>query len=363
MIGGKILDQIKMDLLDRSTQKILTVYIDVFDTSLSRKWLTALNELLQGNYHLEKNFCFLGFVDAERNGDFILDQVNKSIQAINDAKLGYHIDDHFTLENCTAPGPAGYAKPGRRVIHDRMNRLHRYFEDTQGVSGRMSSVYLAADPITRWHIRQLNLLCHEFEAWCESWQKSAEPLQYQWQRPCQLMCWLGAPRFVLCEEDYEFFGIETINRILGGVILRLIKLVGKHHWEVFRDEGRDSRIGELTTSTLRSQTEAAGDFDIEWANDPAKFEWQQKTLNEFREWLTANGFDPEDKGLTIGHPVVAQVDLERSFGTDDYRQIWPILNKYLDVFKITTSGATAEYTYHWSDPDFVQRQVDIISKG
>ena len=315
------------------------------------------------DFHLEKNFCFLGFVESQRDGDYSLDQVNRSIESINQANLGYHIQDHFTVENCTNPGPAGNGKPGRRIRHERMNQLHRYFEDTQGTSGQLSPVYLSADPVTKWHIRQLNLLCHEFEAWCESWQKSAEPIQYQWRRPSQLMCWLHAPRFELDYEDYEFFGIDTINRPLGAVSVGVNKAVGKHHWEVFRDEGRDSRVGELTTSTMRSQTEAAGDFDIEWANDPAKFDWQEKIMKEFREWLQANGFDPEDKSLTIGHPRVGQVDLLRSFGSTDYRAIWPTLDQYLDVVEIKTSDATARYEYHWSDPDFIDRQIKIIYRG
>jgi hypothetical protein len=171
------------------------------------------------------------------------------------------------------------------------------------------------------------------------------------------MCWLSAPRFVLDETDYELFGIETINRSLGGVYVGVNKAVGKHHWEVFQDEGRDSRINELTTTSLRAQTEAAGDFDIEWANNPGTFPWQIKQLKEFREWLTVNGFDPEDKALTIGHPQVGQVDLRRSFGTEDYQQIWHLLNNHLNVHAVRTSDNSASYNYCWSDPDYMQQQI------
>jgi hypothetical protein len=184
----------------------------------------------------------------------------------------------------------------------------------------------------------------------------------EWMRPSQLMCWLNAPRFVLEESDYELFGVETINRPLGGIFVGVNKAVGKHHWEVFSDEGRDSRIGELVTSTMRSQTEAAGDFDIEWANNPKEYHWQKVKLQEFREWLTANGFDPDDKSLTIGHPQVGQVDLIRSFGTTDYTVIWGLLEQHLDVYSIKTSEERAEYLYTWSDDNFINRQISIISK-
>ena len=135
------------------------------------------------------------------------------------------------------------------------------------------------------------------------------------------------------------------------------KAVGKHHWEVFQDEGRDSRIAELVTTTLASQTLACADFDIEWANNPGGYHWQKIRLAEFRTWLQANGFDPADPGLTIGHPQVAQVDLQRSFGTEDYRAIWARLNTRLNVTAIRTSTASATYPYSWQDADYQQRQI------
>lgn len=356
----KILDKIEIDLISTDKQ-ILTVYIDIHNNSLSRKWLQALNHLLANNYHLEKNYCFFGFVQGPRNGQLILDQVNSSIRAINRANLGYHINDYFSQDNCITDDPVAGRAVGRNLIHNKLNQLHRYFEDLQGTSGAISPYYNRADSVARWHIRQLNLLCHEFESWALSYRKELEAPE--WQRPSQLMCWLNAPRFMLDKNDYELFGIETINRPLGGVFVGVNKAVGKHHWEVFNDEGNDSRINELTTTTLKAQTEAAGDFDIEWANNPGNYSWQQLRLQEFKQWLINNGFDPEDKTLTIGHPQVAQVNLIKSFGTEDYRTIWSALNTHLNVNAIRTSDANAVYDYNWSDADFIERQINIIERG
>jgi len=345
-----LLDVIEIDLGLPQAQEILTVYVNVYDNSLSRKWLAALNNLITNDYHLEKNYCFLGFADGTRNGEYLVEQINRSIAAVNSADIGYQIDDHFSLANTVD------ADGGINQLH--FNQLHRYFEDLQGGSGHISNYYWAADNTTRWHIRQLNLLCHEFESWQLSWRKlHTAP---EWQRPSQLMCWLNAPRFVLDAEDYELFGIETINRSLGGVYVGVNKAVGKHHWEVFQDEGRDSRINELTTTSLKPQTEAAGDFDIEWANNPGNFHWQQKNLKDFRIWLERNGFDPEDKTLTIGHPQVGQVDLKRSFATEDYRYIWAQLNTRLNVSAVRTSSAQAVYEYHWWDADYMEKQIKCL---
>jgi hypothetical protein len=352
------LDEIEIDLRDRSSDHTLTIYVTAHDNSLSRRWLTALNQVLEDQLILEKNYCFFGFPEAPRDGWYILDQVNRSIQAINQADLGYHIDDHFTMEDCLTDDPVDARVAGRNIRHDRFNWLHRYFEDLQGTSGNISPFYQRADVKTRWHIRQLNLLCHEFESWALSYRKQIEAPD--WQRPSQLMCWLRAPRFELAYEDYELFGIETINRDIGGLYMGVNKAVGKHHWEVFCDEGKDSRVDELVSTSLRSQTEGSADFDIEWGRNPAGFEWQARKLAEFRTWLSANGFDPDDKALTIGHPQIGQVDLRRSFASEDFRAIWACLNSHLDVVRVATSDAVCRYDYHWSDTDFQSRQIQAL---
>ena len=343
-----LLDVVEIDL--GTPDDLLRVYINVYDNSLSRKWLAALNNLLHHNYHLEKNYCFLGFADGPRSGAYLLEQINFSIQAINNSGIGYRINDQFDMSN-SVDEQGGVAR-------EHFNQLHKYFEDLQGGSGHISDYYWQANNETRWHIRQLNLLCHEFESWQLSWRKkNTAP---EWQRPSQLMCWLSAPRFVLDEEDHELFGIETINRSLGGVYVGVNKAVGKHHWEVFQDEGRDSRLDELTTSSLQAQTEAAGDFDIEWANNPGNYHWQKKNLVDFRAWLINNNFNPEDPALTIGHPQIGQTDLVRSFGTEDYRQIWNQLNTHLNVHAIRTSTASAVYEYTWNDPDYMEKQIKCL---
>ena len=345
------METIEIDL--RGKDSTLTVYIDVADNSLSRKWLTALNDIIANNLHLEKNYCWLGWTESARNAEYLCTQINRSIQAINSSALDYRIADFFS--------PANVIQRDLDINHAKMNQLHRYFEDLQGTAGAMSSHYTQADDDTRWHIRQLNLLCHELESLVLSMRKAVQAPE--WRRPSQLMCWLQAPRFELEAEDYDLFGIDTINRSMGGVYVGVNKAVGKHHWEVFCDEGRDSRVSELVTDTMRSQTEASGDFDIEWANNPGSFPWQQIRLQQFRQWLVDNGFDPEDRSLTIGHPQVGQVDLAASFGSDKYQDIWPVVSSHLDVWSIRTSAAYCEFDYHWSDSNFVSAQIQRIQQG
>ncbi len=361
MSGGTVLDQIEMTLRNHATGDLHTVYFDVYDSSLARKWLAALNDLLKRELDLEKNYCFFGFADGARNGQVLIDEINKVIDYINSSSINYTINDYFTLENSLTTVKSNYDDKDRIVVnHEHFNKLHLYFEELEGTTQNPSQHALRATPEQKWYIRQTNLLCHEFESWALSYGKKHH--MPEWMRPSQLMCWINAPKFELTDEDYELFGIETIGRPLGGVYVGVNKAVGKHHWEVFTDEGKDSRLDELVSTTLRSQTLAAGDFDIEWARDPSQFDFMQKQFADFREWLIVNGFDPEDKSLTIGHPQIGQVDLERSFGSTNYQDIWNTLYKYLDVYSIRTSDAYAEYDYHWSDPDFVERQIQAIGR-
>jgi hypothetical protein len=344
-----LLDSIEIDLRGANNQ-LLTVYIDIQDNNLSRKWLAALDDIVKRELHLEKNYCWLGWAESERSPEYLCTQINRSINAINSSTLDYRIQDFFS--------PANSIDNRGGVDHKHFNQLHRYFEDLQGTAGAMSAYYTQADDVTRWHIRQLNLLCHEFECLIMSIRKARTAPE--WRRPSQLMCWLNAPRFELEEQDLELFGIDTINRKLGGVYVGVNKAVGKHHWEVFQDEGRDSRISELVTTGLRSQTQAAGDFDIEWARDPGAFPWQIQQLAEFRLWLERNGFDPDDKSLTIGHPQIGQVDLSRSFGTENWEMIYSQLLAHQDVYSIRTSTARAQYNYRWSDPDYDLLQIKAL---
>ena len=48
-----LLDVVEIDL--GTPDDVLRVYVNVYDNSLSRKWLQALNHLLAGQYHLEKS--------------------------------------------------------------------------------------------------------------------------------------------------------------------------------------------------------------------------------------------------------------------------------------------------------------------
>jgi hypothetical protein len=132
-----LLDRIEIDLRGADT---LTLHIDVEDNSFSRKWLGALNNIIRNDLHLEKNYCWLGWTESERTAEYIVDQINASIRAINTANLGYTINDLFTVE--------GTIQDNLDVDHERMNWLHRYFEDSTRTLWAHESLLAQS---RRWH--------------------------------------------------------------------------------------------------------------------------------------------------------------------------------------------------------------------
>ena len=124
-------------------------------------------------------------------------------------------------------------------------------------------------------------------------------------------------------------------------------------------EGDDS-LDELTTSALTSQWQGSGDFDISWSQSEDNYEWKKRSIDDFVIWLHKNGLDPEDPSLTLGNPRVAIVNLKKSFNSDNFTFIQDIINKHLDVFKISTGDQELTLDYRWSDPEYDQSQMKLL---
>jgi hypothetical protein len=349
----------------------LSYYIDVEDTDFNRRWLELLKNNLRNKAHLEKNYCWLGWADSPRDADYLCRQINLAIFQINRFNSSnywmvaglapYKIDDHFSPELIIQPGEVGVDKPGLKLNHEPMNRLHRYFEDLQGETWNISPYYKLADYETKWAIRQLNDLCHELESWVLSNRKKVQAPE--WQRPSQITTFLNATRQDLRNEDYELFQKNGYDREFGGVYLHWAQ-VGKTQFEVFRDEhGQD--IDEATCSAINSLKFYSGEFDVEWGRDinEEKHEWHRKEQEEFRAWLERNGFDRKDTKLSLGYIKLGQVNIKKSFGGADFFDIIKTISDHLDIYQIKINDVIGTYDYVWSDDNYKQMQIDFLRPG
>ena len=357
----------------------LNLYIVPNDSQLAQDWITALKQLLKSECMLEKNYCFMGFAGTARTLDYLCDQLNQAVWQINlFNRLGewqslgladYQIEDWFApdvvrygTEYPVAVGGNQLYDVGLQVKHSVMNRLHNHFEVLQGTVNNLSRYYQAADYPTKYAIRQLNNICHEIENLVLSQRKRVS--NPEWQRPSQITTWLCAPRYHLTDEHRQGFVTNGYDRVLGGVYMHWTQ-IGKTLFEVFRDEGAPVLDG-ATCEAITHLEYYSGEFDIEWGRDVVRGgeqPWHDGEQDRFRDWLISNNLDPQDPGLSLGYLPVAQVDLIRSFGTDNYESIWQQLETHLDIYKITVDGVEATYDYCWSDQDHAQQQIAMMQPG
>jgi hypothetical protein len=338
--------------------------IETLDNELAADWVVALKGLLQNNRMLEKNFCFMGFPKTARTLEYLCAELTTYVNTINNFFSDYKIAEQFTTDTVSykAPSPNNLDVITLHVNHDTMNVLHNHFEKLQGTVWQLSDYYKRADYDTKYAIRQLNNICHELESLVLSIHK-ADTVPY-WTRPSQITTFLQAERYELKDSHRKLFAVNGYDRVLGGVYMHWAQ-IGKTLFEVFRDESAPV----LTDTVCESITELkyySGEFDIEWGNDVTyggKRAWHNKEQDLFKQWLIDNNRDPGDPSLSLGYLPMAQVQLQESFGTTDGEQIWDIMSKYLDIYRIEVDGVSDTYEYCWSDTLYRQMQINMMKPG
>ena len=351
-------------------------YFQLYDTPLGHRWLQALRDNLLQKRILEKNFCFLGFPDSDRNLNYLVAELNKSIVKINAfdfdpayEKIPTFRGDDFqyssNLPLDTTEGANNEQNLGRALKHESCNLLHRYFEELQGTAWQLSEYYKQANSKTKYAIRQLNNLCHEIESWVLADRKKA--VNPEWIRPSQITTFLNAPRYDLHDEDYELFKQNRYDRELGGVYLHWSQ-IGKTLYEVFRDE-EAPKLTDALCSEINHQKYYSGEFDIEWGRTVTEklHDFKKKEMGEYRAWLRDNGYNWEDPKLSLGHIKIGQVDLHRSFGEGSkFKEIYETISNNLNITNIkilSTNPCECEYPYTLDSDDWQQIQINGLRRG
>jgi hypothetical protein len=335
--------------------------INVYEQEISRLWFSALCEIVQQNKYLEKNFCFLGFPDSQRDLTFICKELAWAVNEINNFfKKDYQIEEVYTPDTLR---DVDTLTPNQ----DLMNRLHNHFEILQGTVWGLSEYYIRADYNTKFAIRQLNNLCHEAESLMLSQRKKAT--LPEWVRPSQITTFLNCPRYEFPTIHRSTFKESAYDRRFGEVYLHWTQ-IGKTLFEVYRDE-KGVDVDQATCDAITHLRYYSGEFDIEWAQDVCyngPHPWYTKEMSGFRGWLERNGFDAEDPQYNYGYHPVGQVDLQASFGTTDYREVWPKLSTHLDIYSIQCDDGSGNvlrsvYPYNWTDKDYYDQQIERLKPG
>lgn len=358
-------EQIKITLRNPLQPKVsegysdfLTYTIDVFDTPIKDAWLAKLKDILLQQHPIDNAFCHLGFPYTHRDLHFLCARLNECKRIINEfpwedfTLRRIEIEEDFTPElvvrdESVYTGITGGADDW--VNHDIMNKLHNYFEKMNGTITDPSPYLKAAQ---RWPeyeidgtfyyptnvdgntpcaqaIKDLNLVCHEMESLINA-QKAGNHAT-----ATTIVQWNKSDRWELEDHHRDAFLENKYNRELGGVYLHWAQ-VGKTLLEVYNDEGAP-KLDATMCEAITHLNYYSAMFDIHWGRE------QDWAPHEFWPWLEENGFDPNDKYLSLGFMPLGQVDLKGSFGTDDHATILQIMGRYLHIHSIEACGVKTTY--------------------
>ena len=347
------------------------IYIRINSSKIAEDWKNALIQELKNKTPLEKNYCWLGWPNSLRNLKFLVKELNVHIDRINQQLSHYSFIPMIDESTICSP-ITGIDRDGQRggdVNHAILNQIHNHFEILQGTVNNMSDWYLQADELTKYSIRQLNLLCHEIESLCPSLRKQAYPSQRSKLRASQITTFLNATRYKLTPEHRNDFLTNGYNRKFGCVYLHWSQ-IGKTLYEVFRDEnGID--IDKTVCDAITHLEYYSGSFDIEWGRDVVyggDNKWHNEEIQAFNDWLIKNNFDPTDPNLSLGYIELGKIDLLRTFGSnklDDnninfYRNI---VENRLDIYSIQVDDVVNYYDYVWTDDDYINQQLNFLKPG
>lgn len=347
--------------LSNAQGQYLPYIITAADNALARDWLVALDDILTRRLHLNKNFCFLGFPNTERNLEYLCAVLNQAVYKINTYNWEQHALAPYRIEEWFAPdvvrfGPE-YAAPQQMyptmlfhsTKHEIMNRVHNHFEQLQGTVDQPSEYARRAPRHIQQAIGKLNTVCHEIENLVLSQRKHM--LLPEWTRPCQITTFESAPRYQLTQEHRQLFLQNGFDRKFGGVYMHWAQ-IGKTYFEVFRDEHAPV-LSQTVCQAITQLQYYSGEFDVEWGKTIVQgvFDWHDQQMQEFQHWLSANGIDCQDPNNSLGYLPIGQIDIAEAFGTQDPAQVWDHLADFSNIHSIETARAGCEYPYTWRDED------------
>ncbi len=337
----------KIFLVLRNSQNKVSPYrlnFKVLDNDLAKTWLTLFSyNFFKIDHPIEKDNCLKGWITSwdssnPRNLDFLCDEINCSIQQINQGMipLGYEkINLVFSKEKLQTDS-----------YRDLMNDIHHHFEILIGQSWNPSKWWNVADDHTKQHIRLINNLCHEIETAVESIKINQRFPEYTNQYIFGSLMGRNFQGNHISGKQVQELSINELNSFSeytqwGDITIYYAQL-GKRHIEAFRD--RDEYIDRENISGYRYLT---GEFVVSFPilNDQKIYQ-----PPEFFDWLNQNDFDKDDPRLALGFPRVAELELN-----EDKTEIIKKLKQMDDLYEIGVEDDFGNvlqskiYDFYWTD--------------
>ena len=326
----------------------LDLKILVNSTSISDHWFKEVCKCLENKLYIEKNFCWLGWPDPNRNVEYLKLQLQHCVDTINDfaAKSniwqGYKIEEQWTDIGS----------------HDALNKLHHHFEILMGQVWDVSEYMKTADDPTKYQIRQLNNLVHELQS-----RQGAEGCPIEHCHPNTIVSYLNVTRELFKDQYYDYF---SHRREFGEVYLHYSQ-TGKTPVEAYSDN--DDDVFDNNINALRY---LSGEYNI-WWGDPMTDEQVLDFKNQVRQYLNDRNLiveegpefnyyvDSQGNKQGIGYVPVAKI--QNPFDTvQDLKKI--VLNN-LNIHKLSAYEnnklvASNVWNYSWADDTYDEQQIEIL---
>lgn len=348
---------------ERPEKGHIKLYMTPTGHALSQFWMNTLKENflnpnnISQSKGINKMFCFQGWqkswddVEYTRNLKVQCDELNVAIAEVNRhyGPYGYpHIDAVVTEEKVRGP-----------EFRDLMNELHHHFELLIGQVGNTSEWYnKPGTDLSRYYVTQLNFLVHEIEATVKFLRDGlgGKCVYVNYNGPRPTGSYEPKGRLLpLADEHYECF-VDQFPQ--WGMLTAYYSQLGKQHIEVFNDHDDCIHDENIT--------------GIQWMmgesilclvhNDPGSVPIK-RIRGEYRDWLVANGFDPEDKKLALGIGVLAKLEIDdnKHLG-NDWLEMDAKISEYDDIYEVgfcdenLNTTVSQVYDYTWKS-----RQQEVVA--
>lgn len=293
--------------------------IDVFPTSIGRRWFRCLWKLVEDRYEVKKDFMFLSFPLSDIPLSFWIDKHNRIIRELRDYFQSHPSDAHQKVEALIREVSEEELFRDHAYNPEVLFEIHHGFELAVGQVWAISDVFLQAPVRIKYLIRQLNDILHQIEWLCRGIDSYCQdPYSVS---PSFFFKTFYGPQEELRPEDFQEFSLSSG---FGNVYLKYIQS-GKTEWEVFV-EG-DGFVDKKFISSMRK---FSGQFAIDWG--PTLSAQDEKHLrSEFTKWMKKRKLD--DKSIGLGRIQVGKVRLS-DFPSYDLMENQHFLSHYQNLDSI-----------------------------
>ena len=328
---------------------VLDLKINLKPTPIADKWFDHVISCLNKKLRVEKNFCWVGWPDPNRNINYLKNKLQDCVNRIN-----HFADNNKELWN-------GYRidiEWDDIASHDALNILHHHFEILMGQIWNVSEYMKTADDDTKYQIRQLNNLVHELQA-----RKHVDDVRFEDIQPMSIISYLNVERELFDDDYYDYF---DVNRNFGDVFLHYSQ-TGKTPIEAFMDQ--DDHVFDDNINALRY---LSGEYNI-WWGDSYSDEKKNKIKTDLRNWLNERNLiaaehpdfsyyvDHEGNKQGIGWITVATIENPFPTKVELLKAVSKRLNiTSLKVFNGNELLCEHTWNYSWADKDYEEQEIDAL---